>query len=178
MGYPMSPSRIFMSREAVGAIDSPLISERSLFESLIVTHIELADCLCVSIYFFAATLARSARASRRLNLASWMTPMYQVSIDSADRMGWVLTGIRITREVASPLHESTALLLARSDRVAADGAEGARVAELRLGRDDRVSDVVVDGLFVLQSAISNGMLIERCILRCAPPASLRERCHP
>lgn len=35
------------------------------------------------------------------------------------------TGIGVTGEVASPLDESAALVLARSDRIAADGADDA-----------------------------------------------------
>lgn len=65
------------------------------------------------------------------------------------------TSVCIAGEVASPLHKRAALGLARRDRVEADSADDAGVAELRLGRDDRVGDVVVNRLFVVSSATSN-----------------------
>ena len=58
------------------------------------------------------------------------------------------TGISIAGEVSSPSDESVALVLARSNRVRADGAHNAGVAKGRLGRDNRVGDEVVDALYV------------------------------
>lgn len=66
--------------------------------------------------------------------------------------------VGIAREVASPLDESATLSLARGDWVQTNGADNAGVAELRLGRDDGVGDVVVDRLFVYSSATSNAII--------------------
>lgn len=56
------------------------------------------------------------------------------------------TSISIAREVAGPLDIGVVLVLARGDGEEADGAQGGRVAEVGIGGDDRVGDVVVDGL--------------------------------
>jgi hypothetical protein len=104
-----------------------------------------------SIYCLEAALARSARASRRLNLASWITPGRKIVLV------WVvlligrfgrsrLTGIGIAGEVASVLDEGGALVVTAGDGVAADGADDGGVGEGGLGSDDGVGDVVVDGL--------------------------------
>lgn len=97
-------------------------------------------------YFFVAAFDRSARASRRLNFASWITPggSYQHDVQRSQRA--ILTSISITREVPSPLHKRAALILAARDRVAAHRRQHTRVRELRLRGDDAVRDVVVDGL--------------------------------
>jgi hypothetical protein len=57
-----------------------------------------------------------------------------------------LTGIGIAGEVASVLDEGGALVVTAGDGVAADGADDGGVGEGGLGGDDRVGDVVVDGL--------------------------------
>lgn len=57
-----------------------------------------------------------------------------------------LTSVGIAGEVASPLDEGAALVLARGDSKAADSAEHTGVGELRLRSDDAVGNVVVDGL--------------------------------
>ena len=56
------------------------------------------------------------------------------------------TSISITGEIARPLNERLSLVVAGCDREEANGAHDARVAELRLGSDDRVGYVVVDRL--------------------------------
>lgn len=90
-------------------------------------------------------MARSSRASRRLNLASWMTPEL-ISINVAIGNTLIRTGIGIRREVASPGDEGLALVLAGGDGVGADGGDNGGVAQLGLSRDDGVGDVVVDAL--------------------------------
>jgi len=52
--------------------------------------------------------------------------------------------ISITREVSRPLHERLALVVARGNWEAANRAHSARVAELLLGGDDRVGDIMVN----------------------------------
>jgi hypothetical protein len=56
--------------------------------------------------------------------------------------------------VTAPLSKSTALQLARGDGIQANGAQHARVAQLGLGRDDAVGDVVVNGLPSLSASAS------------------------
>jgi hypothetical protein len=88
-------------------------------------------------YFLEAALARSARASRRLNLASSMTPAmlsapivevgYMEDRGRKARKGSIgpakrLTRISITAEVAGPGDEGMALVLAGGNRVHANGA--------------------------------------------------------
>lgn len=59
-----------------------------------------------------------------------------------------LTSISIAREVPAPFDERATLKIAARDRVAADGTQHAGVGEFRRGCDDRVRDVVVDGLLI------------------------------
>ena len=93
-----------------------------------------------------ATLARSARASRRLNLASWITPIEQRLASCGVNESIVVkhTRIGIAREVASPFDECAFLQLATGDCVTADCASHARVCEFWLRGDDTEGDVVVD----------------------------------
>ena len=56
------------------------------------------------------------------------------------------TGISIAGEVASVLDEGGALEVTAGDGVAADGGDDGGVGQSGLGGDDRVGDVVVDGL--------------------------------
>lgn len=57
-----------------------------------------------------------------------------------------LTGVSVAGEVAGVLDVGGALEVTASDGVAADGGDDGGVGEGRLGGDDGVGDVVVDGL--------------------------------
>jgi hypothetical protein len=70
------------------------------------------------------------------------------------------TSIGVAGEVASPFDEGAVLKLARGDGVAADGADDAGVRELRLGSDDAVGDVVVDGAVLLLLDLELGAVVE------------------
>jgi hypothetical protein len=102
-------------------------------------------------YFFIATLERSARASRRLNFASWITPVriYCQLFIHDPKQARAPTGISIAREVPGPLDECATFILPRGDWVALDRAENGRVGELRLRSDHAVGDEVVDGLLII-----------------------------
>lgn len=81
------------------------------------------------------------------------------------------TCIRIAGEVAGPFDEGASLELSRSDCIAANGGENGRIAELRLGSDDAVRDVVIDGLQLsLVSRPSRAIRGNEVDIRCAPPA--------
>jgi len=96
----------------------------------------------------------------------------------------ILTSIGIAREVASPLNVGATLSLAGGHGIEADGGEDGRVAQLRLGGDDAVGDVMVDGLIVvlvesphcvkdrheLFQQFPKKPLQSRNHSRCAPPA--------
>ena len=71
------------------------------------------------------------------------------------------TGISITAEVACPLHKGASLQLPARDRVAAHGAQHARVRQLGLGGDDTVGDVVVDGRVLLLLDLDDRAILER-----------------
>lgn len=103
-----------------------------------------------------AAFARSASASRRLNLASSITPARIVSRPQSsvkqhcDRYGCKLkrsqgehTRIGITTEVPTPLHECPSSMWPRRDFEAADSRQSAVIAERRVARDDRICDVVI-----------------------------------
>jgi hypothetical protein len=105
-------------------------------------------------YFLEATLARSARASRRLNLASWITPTC-VSLTKLQGWSLPLTSIGIAAEVARPCDEGLVLVCAGCDGVYADGGHDGRVGELGLGGDDGVCDEVVDRLHLSVSMWHN-----------------------
>ena len=62
------------------------------------------------------------------------------------RQGTRLTSVGIAGEISSPLDEGATLEIARCDGVQADGREDGRVAELGLGSNNAVGDVVVDSL--------------------------------
>jgi hypothetical protein len=51
-------------------------------------------------------------------------------------------------------------MLARRDRVAADGADDARVAQGRVGRDDRVGNVVVERRVFLLLDLNHAAVLE------------------
>jgi hypothetical protein len=53
---------------------------------------------------------------------------------------------RVAGEIACPNDIGVTFVLARRDGIAADGGDDGRVAQRRLGADDRVRDVVVDVL--------------------------------
>jgi len=75
--------------------------------------------------FPCAAFDRSARASRRLNLASWMTPvrLCQLLLLHIPTIYVEHTCISIGAEVASPLHKGAASVLAGCDLVATDRAD-------------------------------------------------------
>ena len=84
------------------------------------------------------------------------------------------TGIRITREVPSPLHKRAVLELSARYGVAPDCAQRGGVCQLGLGCDDAEGDVVVDGL---KECVSARRRFDRPHLslfdihsRCVPPA--------
>ena len=60
--------------------------------------------------------------------------------------GEVHTSISITGEIASPLNECLSFVVAGGNGEEADGAHDAGVAELGLGGDDGVSNVVINCL--------------------------------
>lgn len=99
------------------------------------------------VYFLEAALARSARASRRLNLASSMTPGAITSTTVVQEVWHRPTCIGIAREVATPSDERLPLVLARRNGVEPDCAYSRCVTEGGLRRDDAVCDVVIDGLW-------------------------------
>lgn len=105
----------------------------------------MSACMPLEAYFLEAACARSARASRRLNLASWMTPG-ECQHKPDGNGGVKLTGIGIAGEVAGPRHVCLTLVLARGDGVHADRGDDRGVGQLGLRRDDAVGDVVVDAL--------------------------------
>jgi len=71
-----------------------------------------------------------------------------------------LAGIGIATEVSTPLDKRAAFELARSDRVAADGAEDTRISELRLRCDHRVGDIVINGTMFLLLYLQDGAILE------------------
>lgn len=131
-------------------------------------------------YCLPTAAARSARASRRLNLASSMTPIVCVRVSGRPPvslgfhgLSWAgpaleprPTSIGIARELAAPLHKRVALVLARRDGEEAHGAQDRRVRQLGRGRYDRVGDVVVDGLFLVSPSVSP-RLWEACPTECS-----------
>ena len=60
--------------------------------------------------------------------------------------------------MAAPLNKSAAFQLTAGDGVQADGAQHGRVGQLGLGGDDAVGDVVVDGLHVAVSQLSESLI--------------------
>jgi len=56
------------------------------------------------------------------------------------------TGVGVTGEVGGPLDVGAVLELAGGDSPTADGTDHTRIRQLRLGGDDAVGDVMVDGL--------------------------------
>lgn len=104
--------------------------------------------LCPFIYFFTpAAFARSAKASRRLNFASSMTPaanQYLLPYPSLSLLQ--LTRISITRKVSRPLNECMTFVWTRSDREETNSADYGRVSQLRRGSDDGVGNEVIDSL--------------------------------
>lgn len=57
-----------------------------------------------------------------------------------------LTSISIAGEVTGPGDEGVSLMLTGGNRVDSDGAHNGCVAKFRLGRDDTIGDVVINGL--------------------------------
>lgn len=70
------------------------------------------------------------------------------------------TSIRITREVAGPLHERGTLKVTASDGIETDGGQDAGVGELGLRGDDGVGDVVVDGGVLFLLHFEDGVVLE------------------
>lgn len=71
------------------------------------------------------------------------------------------TSISIAAKVPGPLHERATLKLSTRDRKAPDGAQHTCVAQLRLGRDDRVGDGVVDRAVLLLLDLQHCAVLER-----------------
>ena len=64
------------------------------------------------------------------------------------------TRVCVAGEVARPLNKRMSLVLARCDREAADGAYDRGVTELRLGRDNRIGDIVVNRLRAIRMELA------------------------
>lgn len=78
------------------------------------------------LHFLEAALARSARASRRLNLASSTTPMHNMSVPILrllhEKINDKLTGIGIAGKVAAPGDVGPTLVRTRRNGVDSDRA--------------------------------------------------------
>lgn len=83
------------------------------------------------------------------------------------RSSIVLTGVSIAREVAGPLNEGAGLVLTAGDGEKADGADNTGVAQSGLSGDDRVGDIVVDGLPSISMLFAMRQAIDQ---QSAPPA--------
>lgn len=70
------------------------------------------------------------------------------------------TGIGVRAEVAGPLDVGAALVLARGDGEAADGADDRGVADSGLRGDDGVGDGVVNAGVLLLLDLNNGAVVE------------------
>lgn len=68
---------------------------------------------------------------------------------------------RSERGLGEATHESGSLQVSRSNREALDGSQDARVGESRLGADDAVGDVVLQGRVLLLLDLLNGAVLWR-----------------